>query len=118
MDVTKLSKQELENLSKEIDQQRQKIKEQELKEYKEEVKAKIEKLRMNKDLLLGLIKHSRTSCSDDNVCNGYGSADYGARCAKCHLIEILNDEWLDGDFDIEIDVTITKVYDKLSNLPT
>lgn len=109
MDINKLSKQELVDLSKKIELQQQKIKEQELKKYKEEVKVKIEKLREHKDLLLGLVKHSRTSCSDNNVCNGYRSANYGARCPKCHLIEILNNEWLDGDFDVKIDVTIIKV---------
>lgn len=109
MDIKKLNKQELTDLSKKIEQQQKEIKDQELKEYKEEVKTKIEKLRVNKDLLLGLVKHSRNSCSDDNVCNGYGSADYGARCTKCHLIEILDNEWSDGDFDVEIDVVITKV---------
>lgn len=109
MDLNKLTKQELFDLNMEIAKRQQEIKEQELKEYKEEVKVKIEKLRDHKDLLLGLVKHSRTSCSDDNVCNGYGSADYGARCTKCHLIEILDQDWSDGEFDIEIEVTIIKV---------
>ena len=82
MDVSKMSKKELEELSKLVELQKQLLKEQ-------------------KDLILSLIDHSRSSCSDDNVCNGYGSADYGARCTKCHLIEIFDQEWDDGEWEID-----------------
>ena len=90
MDVSKMSKKELEELSKLVELQKQLLKEQ-------------------KDLILSLIDHSRSSCSDDNVCNGYGSADYGARCTKCHLIELFDQEWNDGEFEVDFDVTITKI---------
>lgn len=37
-----------------------------------------------------------------------GTAPYGARCKKCHLIEILNGEW-GGKFDFSFDVNIWEV---------
>lgn len=109
MDVSKMSKEELNALSKQIEEQKQLIKQEEIRKRKEIAKTNIEKLKEQKDLILSLIEHSRTSCSDTNVCNGYGTADYGARCPKCHLIEIFNNEWSDDEFEISFDVTITKI---------
>lgn len=34
--------------------------------------------------------HGRTSCSDSNYANGWGSADYGARCTRCALIDSMH----------------------------
>jgi len=109
MDITKMSVQELQELSKQVEKQKELLKEKELNKRKDIAKAKIGKLREQKDLILSLINHSRTSCSDSNICNGYGSADYGARCTKCHLIEIFDKEWDDGGWEVDFDVTITKV---------
>ena len=109
MDVSKMSAQELQELSEQLEKQKQILKEEELNKRKNIAKSKMEKLREQKDLILSLINHSRTSCSDSNICNGYGSADYGARCTKCHLIEIFNKEWDDGWWEVDFDVTITKV---------
>jgi len=109
MDVPKMSKKELEELSKLVELQKQLLKDEEVNKLKEKAKVKIEKLREQKDLILSLIDHSRTSCSDSNVCNGYDSADYGARCTKCHLIELFDQEWSDGEWEIDFHVTITKV---------
>ena len=67
----------------------------------------IQYLRENKEIILSLIDHSRTSCSDDNCCNGYIISDGFARCNKCFLIEILNGEWGDGDFEVTFDVNIS-----------
>lgn len=111
MDIQNLSKQELNDLDKQIRQRQKEIRNQELMERKEQVKAKIAKLREHKEVLLELIQHGRSSCNDDHVCNGYGSATYGARCSKCHLIQILNNEWGDGEFDVDIEVSITRVDD-------
>lgn len=109
VDISKLSRKELDNLQSLIENQKQKLHEEELQKRREAVAAKIVELRKHKDALLSLVSHSRTSCSDENPCNGYGTADYGARCMKCHLIKILNDEWNDEMFDVEFEVRITKV---------
>ena len=109
MDISKMSAQELQELSEQLEKQKQILKEEELNKRKNIAKSKMEKLREQKDLILSLINHSRTSCSDSNICNGYGSADYGARCTKCHLIEIFDKEWDDGGWEVDFDVTITKV---------
>jgi len=109
MDVSKMSAQELQELSKQVENQQKLLKEEELNKRRNIAKSKMEKLREQKDLILSLINHSRTSCSDTNICNGYGSADYGARCTKCHLIEIFDKEWDDGEWEVDFDVTITKV---------
>ena len=109
MDISKMSKRELEDLSKLVELQKQLLKDEEVNKLREKAKIKISKLREQKDLILSLIDHSRTSCSDSNICNGYGSADYGARCTKCHLIEIFDKEWDDGEWEVDFDVAITKV---------
>jgi flagellar motility protein MotE (MotC chaperone) len=109
VDISKLSEKELEVLSKQLEEQKQIIKQEKLRKRSELAKVKIEKLREHKDVILNLIDHDRTSCSDANVCNGYGSADYGARCTKCHLIEILDNEWSDTEFEVDLHVTITKI---------
>jgi hypothetical protein len=108
MDIAKMSKSELDDLSKQVNEQKEKIHQEEINKRKEQVNLKLEKLREHKDLILSLIEHTRTSCSDNNPCNGYGSAEYGARCNKCHLIEILNNEW-SNEFEVSIDVTISRI---------
>ena len=109
MDISKMSEKELQELSEQLEKEHQIRKEEKTNKLKDKAKVKIEKLREQKELVLSLINHGRTSCSDSNVCNGYGSADYGARCTKCHLIEIFDQEWLDGDFEVDFNVRITKV---------
>jgi len=109
MDLSQMSVKELQELSEQLEKQKQILKDEKLNKLKSIAKVKIEKLREQKDLILSLIDHSRTSCSDSNVCNGYGSADYGARCTKCHLIEIFDQEWSDGEFEVDFNVTITKI---------
>lgn len=108
MDIKNLNKDELDKLTKQIEQRKQEIKEEELNRRREIAKMKLDKLREHKDLLLEIIEHNRTSCSDNNVCNGWGSSEYGARCPKCHLIELLNNEW-DNDFEVDIKVEIFKI---------
>ena len=105
MDLKNLSEDELKKLEKEIAEHKQLLKENKLKEKQKEVEIHLKKLREQEDVLLELIEHGRTSCSDTEVCNGWGSASYGARCNKCHLIEILNGEW-GNRFDVKITVDI------------
>jgi dsDNA-binding SOS-regulon protein len=89
-----LAKEEAELYDKinKIRDEKEQLHQQELILKKQEVAKKIQHLRENKDVVLSLVKHSRSSCSDKNVSNGYGSAEYGARCSKCHLIEILDED--------------------------
>ena len=91
-----------------VKEEKEKIRQNELAEKKKTVAKHIQYLRENKDIILSLIDHSRTSCSDDNCCNGYITSDGYARCNKCFLIEILNGEWGDGDFEVAFDVNISR----------
>lgn len=98
-------KKQKEILEKQIIQQE----ELERSERQNAVISKIEKMTdEEKNILLNLVKHDRTSCSDEYPSNGYGSASYGARCNKCFLIEILNGEH-GGRFDFSIDLNIWEV---------
>lgn len=40
------------------------------------------------DALLSLIDHSRTSCSDTNICNGDITDDRQPRCIRCALLNL------------------------------
>lgn len=89
-----------------IQEEQREIKEQELSEKKEQVAKKIQYMRDNREVVLSLLKHDRTSCSDENPCNGLYSSDNGPRCQKCFLIEILNGDYIDGEYDIDFSVNI------------
>ena len=69
---------------------------------------KLEKLVENKDFVLSLVQHSRTSCSDSDPCNGIVESTGSYRCPRCALIEILNGCFKD-EYAVDFDVTITKV---------
>lgn len=105
-----MNKEQLLKQKQELDNQIAEIEENEYKQKIENNKIRLNKLRENKEFILSLFEHQRASCSDDYVSNGYGSASYGARCSKCHLIEILNSEW-DNEFEFEVDfdIAITKI---------
>ena len=63
-------------------------------------------IKEHKDFFMKFLTHDRTSCSDDHVSNGWGSrSDGGCRCAKCGLIEVLNND-VSADY-VDIDVAIT-----------
>lgn len=100
-----------------IKEEKEIIRQQKILDKRKEVAEKIRYLRENKDVILPLLKHSRTSCSDENPCNSYEYSRGYARCNKCWLMEILNDEWYDEndgenvDFDIEFDVEFHRVED-------
>ena len=94
---------------KEMEDEIKVLEEQALTMKKEEEAENIRFLRNNRDLVLSLIDHSRTSCSDDNPINGYDSDRGYARCDKCHLIEILDGQYDDGDFNVSFNVNISRV---------
>lgn len=90
-----------------VKKEKEEIRQKELAEKKRNVAKHIQYLRDNKDIILPLLEHSRKNCSDDNCCNGYITSDGYARCNKCFLIEILNGEWGEGDFEVTFDVHIS-----------
>lgn len=98
-----LSLKELEELRKEIDTKIAEEKEKIAQEKRDATTAKIDSFtEEQKEFLLSLIEHDRTSCSDTNVSNGlYSSRDGGWRCRKCMLIEVLNGEH-GGEFDFSL----------------
>lgn len=48
--------------------------------------------------------HGRTSCSDDNPANGWGSNGEGSapRCTRCALLETLEGRAMDEGFELRI----------------
>ena len=103
-------KELLKKLNK-IKEEKEEIRQKKVAEKKEEVAKKIEYLREHKDIIIPLLKHSRTSCSDEHPYNGYSYYSGYARCKKCYLIEILNGEW--GN---EIDITFDVEFSNIENL--
>ena len=110
-----LEEKELYDKLNKIKEEKEEIRQQKISEKRKEVAKKIRYLRENKDVILPLLEHSRTSCSDENPCNGYEYSSGYARCNKCWLMEILDDEWYDEndgeniDFDIEFSVDFVRV---------
>lgn len=64
-----------------------------------------------KEYIIAHTEHSRSSCSDENPCNGlYSAADNGYRCPKCMLMEILRgDHGGKYDFKLSFDIVEVKV---------
>jgi hypothetical protein len=102
-------KSELEAMSKDIDNQLNEIEEIERNEKVENNKIRLDILRSNKDLILSLFEHNRTSCSDENPDNGYSYVNGHSRCNKCHLMEILDEEY-NNDFEVSFDIMINKIF--------
>lgn len=49
-------------------------------------------------------EHSRTSCSDENISNGFFTYDgikWNGRCVRCMYLEIINDGRVPEGFDHE-----------------
>lgn len=64
---------------------------------------KIRELKKHPETLKAM-QHDRTSCSDRNPCNGWDGER--ARCVKCHLMEILEEE--DDRFEVSLSADIHK----------
>ena len=98
---------ELREQRKKLDAQIAEAEKQELAKKRQEVENKIASYSdEEKALILSLIEHTRTSCSDDNLVNGWDGEKF--RCNKCMLMEILNGEH-GGEFDFSFDVYIERV---------
>lgn len=87
------------------------IKEEEERVLREKEGAVLDKIRTLSDeqisTMLSFLQHSRSSCSDENPCNGFSYSSERWRCSKCMLMEILRGEH-GGSYDFYFDVTITK----------
>ena len=80
----------------------------------EELKIRTEKfmqLAVNKDALLDIVDHSRTSCSDAKVSNGFFTGEYGPRCTRCALLELRRSDAsiYAEEFDVEVTVSFRKI---------
>lgn len=93
-----------------IREEKEEIKQHKINEKKKEIEEKIEFIKENKDIILPLIKHDRSSCSDEHPCNGYSSYNNDCRCRKCFLMEILDGDW-GNEYDINLDVSFIPVED-------
>ncbi len=51
-------------------------------------------------------KHNRTSCSDDDLENGFYSNDGYTRCLRCTLLEVLKKGFLPESHSLCADFTI------------
>jgi len=85
-------------LKEELARREQERCEQERRDRQERMRNLVQ----HRDALLPLIPHGRTSCSDDNIRNGLGSADYGARCSRCALLELTEFDAENYDFDLTL----------------
>ena len=102
----------IDNLRKkkaDIEAQLREAEEKELQEKQDAVSAKIDALsEEQKEFILSLMEHDRTSCSDTHPGNGFCYSDERWRCRKCMLMEIFNHEH-GGCFDFHFTVEIDKV---------
>lgn len=60
---------------------------------------------VEKHWLLNNLTHDRSSCSDENPCNGYSYANNRWYCRKCMLMQMFDGDH-GGKFDFDIDVNI------------
>ena len=72
----------------------------------EKVEARVERNKLfleHKDVILKFLAHSRTSCNDENLSNGYENSQGTYRCNRCAFLLFRN---VDVD-EIDIDLHIT-----------
>lgn len=109
IELNDLSENELQELASRIKQQQDVIAQEKLDKKRETVKAKMKILRENSELILSLIEHSKKSCSDENPFNSYVHDNGYPECKKCKLIDMFQNEWEDGFWDIDIEINIREV---------
>lgn len=101
--------EELRKQQQEIEAQIKAAEDEERRKREVAVIKKIEALTTTeKEVILSLMEHDRTSCSDEHPSNGYSYYGEKYRCRKCMLMEILNGEH-GGRFDFDISVDINEV---------
>lgn len=63
----------------------------------------------HKDVILKFMDHDRTSCSDEDPCNGIFDPAHTYRCRKCALMEILENPDYYQDYKVDLNVEITHI---------
>ena len=111
LEELRAKKAELDKQQAEVNKQIEIAQANALIEAQDKAYAKIEALTdEQKDLILSMMKHDRSSCSDEKVFNGRWSASEGDgfRCRKCMLIEMFRGDH-GGVYDFDLEVNIHKV---------
>lgn len=100
MTIEEINKEraKLQEKLKKLNVEEEKIKEVERQDKRKQTQKLVNLMRGHKDLFLAMFpEHSRTSCSDENVCNGfYGCTSTQYRCKRCAILEILDGDDLTG----------------------
>ena len=99
MTIDEINKEraKLQEKLKKLDTEEEKIKEVERQDKRKQTQKLVNLMREHKDLVLAMFpKHSRTSCSDEDVCNGFYSCEGHYRCKRCAILEILDGDDLTG----------------------
>lgn len=52
--------------------------------------------------------HDRSSCSDEDLQNGFNSNDHFTRCGRCTLLCVLRDRSLPENHEVQINCRIEK----------
>jgi hypothetical protein len=107
-DLTKMTDEELsvheKNVMLLLNEEKERRKKTKL-EIQRTKNLKIIKFLKKNPEFLELIEHSRTSCSDENPCNGStGLSTSRIRCQKCLLLDILKHEDESYEIDFSIDI--------------
>jgi len=104
-----MTDEELKALLRDVSGEVKRRREERLLEVKKTNAMKLKELAKHKDVILSLLEHDRTSCSDDDPQNGL-EIDGPPRCAKCGLMDLLEDaEWIDEcDWEVHFSVSIRK----------
>lgn len=99
MDISKIS-------DKELVEELKRREEEKAKQKKAELQKRYDFVTEHVDLLLELTpKHGRTSCSDENPCNGLYTPSRLPRCNRCALLQIKQEGYNDAlvvDIDLRL----------------
>lgn len=109
LDELRKQKEKLDKQQADLEKQIEAIRKETIRERMQRVSSKLADMTdEKKKLILSLMEHDRTSCSDESPCNGYSEYEDHFRCTKCMLMEIFNGEW-GGQFDFKITAEIEDV---------
>lgn len=108
-----LTKSELQTLKSDFDTIREEIEDARKKSEKRASELWLAKFATLKRADIDLIvpEHERTSCSDNNIVNGFGSTDsYLPRCNRCAFLELLlGDVYIPDGKRLEISVSFSLI---------
>ena len=91
-----------------IEEKRRGVREEKLKDEMENSVELLNFLIEHRDFILSHLRHTCGSCVEGGTVNGYSMTRGYARCTKCFLTEILNNEYSASEFKVDLDFTITK----------